>query len=243
MLSELNSVNTALLSESQALNLNVVRTVYEMTAKGFDLPYGDVALLNSNWSYRNSPYAVAQNTGSFVEMPSFLDSSHSIKTSDDVDAYLSRMQAYAKQLDGETERVIADGERGAILPDFLMAKTIAQMQSALASPAEQWGLVDSLVVRGNKAVPNSGQNFKAQALSIATQNVRPAIERQVAALTSLMPKAKPDAGVWALPDGDQYYRWALQAGTTTTMSPDEVHQMGRNPGARVFRGDSNCARS
>ena len=32
--------------------------------------------------------------------------------------------------------------------------------------------------------------------------------------------------MWARPHGDEYYRWALKASTTTTMTPDEVHQMG-----------------
>jgi uncharacterized protein (DUF885 family) len=32
--------------------------------------------------------------------------------------------------------------------------------------------------------------------------------------------------MWARPHGDDYYPWALKASTTTTMTPDEVHQMG-----------------
>ena len=35
-----------------------------------------------------------------------------------------------------------------------------------------------------------------------------------------------DAGMWARPRGDEYYAWALRASTTTTMTPDEIHQMG-----------------
>ena len=32
--------------------------------------------------------------------------------------------------------------------------------------------------------------------------------------------------MWARPQGDEYYRWALRAATTTTLTPDEVHQLG-----------------
>ncbi len=38
--------------------------------------------------------------------------------------------------------------------------------------------------------------------------------------------ATDDPGMWARPRGDDYYRWALRASTTTGMSPDEVHQLG-----------------
>ncbi|MDQ3471422.1 MAG: DUF885 domain-containing protein, partial [Pseudomonadota bacterium] len=39
--------------------------------------------------------------------------------------------------------------------------------------------------------------------------------------------ASNDAGMWARPGGDRFYAWALKASTTTTMTPDEVHDMGR----------------
>ena len=35
-----------------------------------------------------------------------------------------------------------------------------------------------------------------------------------------------DAGLWARPGGPEFYRWALKASTTTSMTPDEIHQMG-----------------
>ena len=222
LLAKLNAVDSKTLTAEEALNIDVVRTMFDMSVKGFDLAYGEMALLNYNWSYRNSPYAVAQNTGAFIEIPSFLDASHSIETTDDAEAYLLRMQAYAAQLDGETERTRIEGGQGIILPDFLMDKTLGQLRGARSGAPEQWGIVNSLKSR------TSGMtgDFAARAEMLAVQNIGPAIDRQIAVLESLAPRANSDAGVWAKPDGDAYYAWALQAGTTTTMSPDEVHQMG-----------------
>ncbi|MBT8469053.1 MAG: DUF885 domain-containing protein [Deltaproteobacteria bacterium] len=222
MLAKLSRVDTRALPADEALDIDVVRTVFEMSARGFDLPYGDMALLNLNWSYRNSPYAVAQNTGAFVEIPSFLDASHSIETVEDADAYLARMEAYAGQLDGETERVKREGGEGVILPDFLMEKTLGQLRGARARSPESWGIVTSF----EKRSAGMGAEFANQARTLAARSIGPAIDRQIAALEALAPKATSDAGVWAKPDGAAYYEWALQAGTTTTMSPDEVHQMG-----------------
>lgn len=222
MLAKLEAVDTSTLAADDALNIEVVKSVFERSNEGFDIPYGDMALLNYNWSYRNSQYAVAQNTGSFVEIPSFMDSSHSIESADDAESYLLRMEAYAGQLDGETERTRIDGEKGVILPDFLMAKTIGQLQGARDRDPETWGIVTSLATRGAKF----GDDFEDRAKTIARDIISPAIDRQIAALESQAPRATSDAGVWAKPDGDAYYDWALKAGTTTTMSPDEVHQMG-----------------
>lgn len=219
MLGQLNTVDLDALPADEALNVEVVRSVFDSAAKGFDLPYGDMALLNSNWSYRNSPYAVAQNTGAFVEIPSFLDSSHAIKTAEDAESYLERMSAYAGQLDGETERTRIAGDRKVILPNFLMEKTLGQLRGARGRTPESWGIVKTLAGKLDG-------KYGDRAVAIAAEKIGPAIDRQIAAHEALAPQANSDAGVWAKPDGDAYYDWALRAGTTTTMSPEEVHQMG-----------------
>lgn len=221
-LADLARIDSASLSPDEALDVDVVRTVFDTAAKGFDFPFGDMALLNSNWSYRNTPYVVAQNVGAFVEIPSFLDSSHAIETAEDADAYLMRMDAYAAQLDGETERLVADGAYGIVLPDFLMAKTLGQLRGARATPAADWGIVASLAARSE----NLPGDYAEQARALAEGRILPALDRQIAALETLAPRASENAGVWAQPDGEAYYQWALGAATTTTMTPDEVHEMG-----------------
>ena len=217
-----SAVNKVSLDDEQAGHVNVVGTVYQTSAEGFDFTFGDMALLNSNWSYRNAPYTVAQNTGAFVEIPSFLDSSHAIETPEDADAYLARMEAYADQLDGESERVRMEGEKGWILPDFLMEKTLGQLRGALASPVENWGLVTSLASRSE----GFDGDYADKAIKIAQGKVGPAMQRQIEALEAFAPQATDLAGVRSRPEGEAYYDWALRAGTTTTLSPDEVHQMG-----------------
>ena len=223
-LSQLRRLDTDALTADKKLNVDVVKTVYELAADGFEFPYGDVAILNNNWSYRNTPYVVAQNVGAFVEIPSFLDSSHSINNAADAEAYLDRMEAYARQLEGETVRVRADAARGVVLPDFLLAKTLQQLRASRAQPVAQWGIVTSLAARAARA--NLNPRYAADAAHIAERRIAPALDRQIAMLDSLQARANSNAGVWALPRGDEYYAWALRAGTTTDMTPDEVHQMG-----------------
>jgi len=224
MLRKLKKIDTDNLPTDATLNVDVVRTMFGTAADGFDFKFGDNAMLNSNWSYRPSPYAVAQNTGAFVEIPSFLDSSHSIETAEDAEAYLKRMSAYADQLDGETERTRIAGEKGVILPDFLMTKTLEQLRSARALHPQQWGIVTSFESKLDGLF--DGIKWK-QAVIIAVDKIVPALDRQIAVHEAFVPKASSDAGVWAKPEGEAYYDWALRAATTTTMSPDEVHEMGK----------------
>jgi len=63
MAAQLRSAKSESLTADHALNLDVTSAIFETAVEGFDIPYGDMALLNYNWSYRPSPYVVAQNTG------------------------------------------------------------------------------------------------------------------------------------------------------------------------------------
>jgi uncharacterized protein (DUF885 family) len=211
------------LGAATRIDVDVVRTAHEFTLEGFAFPYGDVALLNSNWSWRNAPYVVAQNTGAFLEIPSLLDEQHTVTTPADADAYLARLEAYAGQIDGETERLKNAAAQNVIAPNFLLDKTLAQLRVARGGKVADWPLVTSL---GRRTTSMSGE-YAARAASIATERIAPALDRQTGELLAHRRRATSDAGVWKLPRGDEYYAWALRAGTTTRMTPDEIHARGR----------------
>ncbi|EJL31280.1 hypothetical protein PMI01_02848 [Caulobacter sp. AP07] len=210
------------LSPAATLDLGVVQTAHELAVEGFDFAYGDAIGLSSQWSYRNAPYVVAQNTGAFVEIPDFLDSQHGIANATDADAYLARLELYAAALDGETARLKHDGALGVVAPDFLLDKTLKQMKGARAQPVGEWGLVTSLAKK-TKDIP--GDHVR-RAAALVEGEIAPAMDRQIAELAAHRARATGDAGAWKLPDGEAYYAWALRAGTTSRLSPDEVHAMG-----------------
>jgi uncharacterized protein (DUF885 family) len=222
-LDRLKTIDTARLGEAARIDVDVVRTAHEFAAAGFALPYGDSALLNSSWSYRNAPYVVAQNTGAFLEIPSMLDEQHTVETTADADAYLARLEAYAGQLDGETGRLKAAAAQNVIAPDFLLDKTLAQIKIARGGKIPEWSLVQSLARR----TKTMSGDYAAKATKIATDKIAPALDRQIAELESHRKRASSDAGVWKLPRGDEYYAWALRAATTTQMTPEQIHAMGQ----------------
>jgi uncharacterized protein (DUF885 family) len=222
-LERLKAIDIAKLDNAERIDVDVVRTVHEFAAEGFKFPYGDVALLNSSWSWRNAPYVVAQNTGAFLEIPQVLDEQHTVENAADAEAYLARMEAYAGQIDGETERLNSAAAQKVIAPDFLLDKTLKQIKLARAGNVADWPLVTSLA-RRTKDLPGE---FAARATKVATDKVAPALDRQIAELESHRKRATSDAGVWKLPQGDEYYAWTLRAGTTTRMTPDEIHKRGQ----------------
>lgn len=222
-LERLKAIDTSGLGEGTLIDVDVMRTAHEFAREGFAFPYGDVAFLNLNWSWRNAPYVVAQNTGAFLEIPSLLDEAHTIETRRDADAYLARLEAYAGQLDGETERLEEAAARKVIAPDFLLDKTLTQLGIARGGNISEWPLVTSVARRTERM----RGDYAAKATKIAAEKIAPALDRQLAELKAHRRRATSDAGVWKLPQGEAYYAWTLRAATTTRMTPEEIHELGR----------------
>ena len=219
-LARAQAIDTSALDHSTRTSVEVVKSAYATSLEGFALPYGDIAV----GSWRNTPYVVIQNVGAYLDVPRFLDSEHQINEAADAEAYLSRLQSYPKQLDGELERAAAARAKGLVPPDFLLDKALGQLKQSVDGARKGGGLVESIERRTReKNIPG---NWAERARGIVQQDVVPALERQIAELTAEREQAKSAPGMWAQPGGDAYYAWALKASTTTTMTPEEVHQMG-----------------
>lgn len=211
--------NTAGLTHATRTSVEVVRSAYATAAEGFALPYGDITV----GSWRNTPYVVIQNVGAYLDLPRFLDSDHPINEAADAESYLARLQSYAKQLDGELGRMQSARGKGLVPPAFLIDKALSQMRLSAKGAREGGSLVES-IARRTKAIPGT---WAERAKTIAAQEIAPALDRQIAELEAQHKVAKDDAGMWARPNGEEFYRWALKASTTTNMTPDEVHAMGQ----------------
>jgi len=206
------------LSPSTRTSLEVVASAYRTGLKGFALPYGDVAV----GGYRNSPYVVSQNTGAYLDTPSFLDTDHLVENRTDAEAYLARLAQFPAQLDGEIGRATAAAAKALVPPGFLLDKALKQLAIAAKDAHDGGDIVGSLT----KRTINIPGNWSERAAKIAKESVAPALDRQIAELTRLRSLAKDDAGMWAQPFGDEYYAYALRASTTTDLKPDEIHQRG-----------------
>ena len=171
-----------------------------------------------------SPYVISQLTGSYQQSPDFFDSQHPIEVKGDADAYLDRLNGWANVLDQEREVAEHDVALGVIPPDFVLARALEQMTKLRGVPADKSPLVDSVVRRAKEK--NIEGDYAPVATRLISQRVYPALDRQIDFLKSLQAKAVHDAGVWRLPDGDAYYAASLEASTTTSMKPDEIHQLG-----------------
>ena len=213
----------AALSPGARLNKAVVVYAMELGRDAAPFNYGDNTL-NSAMNESASPYVVSQQSGAYSAGPEFLDSAHKVETRADAEAYLARVQALGRVMGQETDRIRRDAGLGVIAPDFILSNTIGQQEGILGVPAAQARLVSTLVRKTRDAgIPG---DWGARCQALVEKDVYPALGAQLGVLKGLQPKSTHDAGVWRLPQGEAYYRWLLREGTSTSLTPDEVHKMG-----------------
>ena len=181
---------------------------------------------------RYVPYVISQLSGAYQDIPDFLDSAHQVHTADDADAYLDRLRAFAVVMDQDAARSRAAATTGVAAPDFALDTALGQMAALRGRPVHEVVLVESLRRKAG-AAGLDGDAYGAKAEAIVTGEVHPALDRLVAHTRDLRAHATHEAGVWRLPQGDAYYAAALNAATTTTLSPSEVHRLGLDQVAEI----------
>jgi len=205
---ELRSVPRDQLSPAARLDRDTAAFVYSVLDDQLARP-GTIDL-----DLRPSPYVVSQMNGAYYWLPQRLGGR---AASVEPEVYLDGIDALARGIDQESERIAHDAGQGTIPPDFVLAITLAQVR----------GLRDSAPASNPLLAPAlSREELGEQATERFTRLVAPALDRQAAALERLVPQAKDTAGVWAQPDGEANYASSLRANTTTGIPPADLHRMG-----------------
>ncbi len=222
-LKQLEAVDRAALSEDDRVDLDCVLYTRRSAAAVQKFDFGGSG-------YGPSPYVVSQQTGAYQSVPDFLDTKHKVETKGDADAYLLRLRAFGRQVEDQTARLRHDAGAGVTPPDFILDLTITQMEKT-AVPAADALVVTSLAKRA--AARGLGDSYARDAATLYTAEVLPALQRQLAYVRELRRTATHDAGVWHIRNGDAFYPVALKATTTADMTPEQVHQFGKDQAASI----------
>ncbi len=222
-LSRLKAIDASGLSGMDKVNYDTLVYVGESRAAIAAFDFGGS-------SFGPSPYVVSQLTGVYQTFPDFMDTKHRIETAEDCDAYLSRLDAFAGQLDDDTERMKHDSAEGVAPPDFILDRALEQM-NAFHVAADESLLVTSIARRAKAR--GLSDDYAKKAARIYTTRIAPAMERQIAQTKAMRATATSDAGLWKLKEGEAYYAASLHSATTTNMTSAQIHELGLDQAAEI----------
>lgn len=235
-LRELRRINRNVLTSGDRVSYDVVEASFtnQINNAGYDIG-----------GSTQQPYVVTQLTGvhnGYSGTPPFLDAQHALRNMEEAEAYLTRLSGFARQLDVDTEMMREDAGKGVIAPDFLVNAALSQAEGFAAGGRSNTVLVQTLVRRLPEAEGVSETqraDIISRAEGIMDAEVLPAYQRLIAGLREVQPRTTHDAGIWHVTRGDEIYATALASRTTTTMTPQEVHQMGADLVAR-YNGEMDA---
>jgi len=180
-------------------------------------------------------HPVNQFQGQQSTLPDFMINIHAIHDLDDARNHVARLRKFGVALDQLIEQTRYRESLGVLPPRFVLDSVIEEIDGFVVSPVAENPVHADLAA--DLAKLDVDEDDMAEILDAArvalADVVFPGYERLAAVLRAQRERAGDEAGVWRLPDGDAYYRWALRWHTTSDLGPDEIHALGRAEVARI----------
>lgn len=192
---------------------------------------------NKAFQYRNLDYSFDQMNGAQSQLPAFLINIHRVDDKSDAEAYVKRLQGLGAALD----QVIAEAQApDAVLPPkWVFPYVISDAQNVIKGapygPGADSALFADLKAKvGKLDIPQAEKDaLVAKGRQALLTSVKPAYERLIALMQRQERQAGTDDGIWRFAQGADYYAERLGFYTTTSMSADQVHDLGVAQVARI----------
>lgn len=195
----------------------------------------------SAFQYRHYTYPVNQMFGWQSTIPAFLINFHQINNEADARAYIARLSKVDRLMDQVIDNVITNEKQGAVLPKFLFPLVLSDSRNVISGiPFDRSNKTSPLLedfqkkVNAVQSLDESRKNALVQEASQALNNsVKPAYEKLIAFMSEQEKRAPMEEGVWRFPQGADYFNTALKLTTTTSLTADEIHEIGIREVARI----------
>ncbi|MDR3388021.1 MAG: DUF885 domain-containing protein [Rudaea sp.] len=211
-LARFKAIDTAGFSEQDRLNQELMVRQLQDGIRGTDLKLNEMPIDQFNGFHLQ----LAQ----FPALIPFDSTKH-------YEDYLARLNQVPGIFDQLID-VLRQGEKDKLMPPrYLLEKVVTQCQS-IAQPAGEASVFGNPVAKFPDTVPEADRKRLHDAIIAAVDTkVRPAYRKLADFVAKeYAPKGRTDPGLWALPNGDELYRFAIEQQTTTNKTPDEIHRLG-----------------
>lgn len=199
--------------------------------------------------FRDNGLVFDQMTGLHSFVPTFLMQFHGVDEEADARAYVSRISEAARLLREMLEIAEMRASKGVHAPRFAYEAVIDESQKIITGAPFTAGPDSALfadfkadvqrLVEAGKTTPETAAELVAEAEAALTGDFKPAYEAIIAFARADMANSPDPAGPQGIsnqPNGAAYYNHLLAERTTTTLSADEIHEIGLREVARI-RGE------
>ncbi|EMP1651465.1 DUF885 domain-containing protein [Acinetobacter baumannii] len=206
-------------SATDQLNKDLMIYQLKETLKNYDLKLYEMPF-NQMW-------------GLHLQFPGFI-SSIPFNNAKQYQDYIARLKQIPLILE-QGIQLAKQGQKDGLMPPKYLIEKVAKQINSIAAPAGK----DNVFASPLKQFPNNiskaeQERLSREILQAIDQNVRPAYQKLGTFIQKdYLPYGRQHEGIWSLPNGDELYRFYVENNTTTSESPENIHQLGLKEVARI----------
>ena len=176
---------------------------------------------------------VTQYGGIHIGAPQIV-SSLSFSTVKDYEDYIARLKQLPRAFD-QTMTQMRNGMRDGLMPPQILLVQVAEQTEGIANQkAEDTPFAQPTAKFPKEFSQADRDRLRAGVVNAIRDQVLPAYKTFLNFVrTEYAPKGRTTIGLSALPQGNERYALAVRRQTTTTMQPEEIHQLGLREVARI----------
>ncbi|OAI43481.1 hypothetical protein AYO41_00305 [Verrucomicrobia bacterium SCGC AG-212-E04] len=219
MQAQLVALAGAKLTDEEALNRDLLRERVELDLAGFAFDEERIPFNNGD---------------GFFTVPNYAADGVVLRSEPQARAWLARMAAVPAYYATETANMRRGLQTGLVRPRLVVERDAKALQSRAAAPPERNALLKPINALPAAMPEALRTNLQAEALEIVKSKIQPA-EKALADFfqNEYLPRASATIGIGDQPDGAKFYRYLIRRHTSTTLSPEEIHQIGLGEVARI----------
>ncbi|MCH9690439.1 MAG: DUF885 domain-containing protein [Gammaproteobacteria bacterium] len=198
----------------------------------------------SEQAFERNNYIFEQMGGAQSQLPNFLLNFHKVDNLSDMQAYIARIEGISTAVNQLLERAKLSAASGVRPPRFAYTGAIEQSQKLITGApfttgedAPLWAGAKSQIktlLEAQKINAAEADALTTAAQKKLTEKFLPAYQHLITWLQADMQQAAAEPqGASSLPNGKAYYNHRLAATTTTSLTADQIHQIGLDEVARI----------
>ncbi|MCZ3153085.1 DUF885 domain-containing protein [Acinetobacter baumannii] len=218
-LKRFEAIDSTGFSVTDQLNKDLMIYQLKETLKNYDLKLYEMPF-NQMW-------------GLHLQFPGFI-SSIPFDNAKQYQDYISRLKQIPLILD-QGIQLAKQGQKDGLMPPKYLIEKVAKQINSIAAPAGADSVFASPLKQFPKNISKAEQErLSREILQTIDQNVRPAYQKLGTFIQKdYLPYGRQHEGIWSLPNGDELYRFYVENNTTTSESPENIHQLGLKEVARI----------
>lgn len=232
----LNEVDTTELSEADLLSMKVMQWDCEVKLEGLNNDIVTMASPIYNLpSFELMPLFQIQSLHLYVAQLAAGGSVQPFATVDDYDNWLRRVDDYLSFLDTSISMMKEGMSKNIVLPAVLTKKMIPQLDEFISNSDNEHLFFKPVLSMPESISEEDRTRISADYSSMIATKLKPKYtELKQFLVNEYLPVCRESSGIGVLPNGPATYNYLIKLHTTTNMTADEIHELGKSEVARIL---------